>query len=164
MYDADDELVVYSEEPGVYDDVVIFTAGDYDSIIEIYGHHSSEYQLFIEQLHYDDIGLSTEFDGVEFNIDRGNFTGDLFSILAAKPIQVSHVYDYLTITPVPDPIWLDVTPTGTLYSESSSIMIKILETEFPAANNFASMLLEAQDTDGKVSVFKEVDIIYRITH
>jgi hypothetical protein len=162
VYDTDDELVVFSEEPGVYTDVVIFTASDYDSIIEIYGHHNSEYQLYIEELPYDDIGLNAEFDGVDFNIGSGNFTGDLYSILASKSMLVSHDYDYLTITPVPDPAWLDVTPTGTLYNNSSTITINILETESPAANNFATVFLDAQDVAGKVSVFKEVDVVYRI--
>jgi hypothetical protein len=162
VYDADDELVVFSEEPGIYSDVVIFTASDYDSIIEIYGHYNSEYQLFIEELPYDDIGLNAEFDGVDFDIGSGNFTGDLYSILASKSMHVSHDYDFLTITPVPDPAWLDVTPTGTIYNNSSTITINILETESPAANNYATVFLEAQDVSGKVSVFKEVDVVYRI--
>lgn len=162
VYDADDELIVFSEEPGTYTDEVIFTASDYDSIIEIYGHHNSKYQLFIVELPYDDIGIDTEFDGVDFDIGSGNFTGELYSVLATKSMYVSHDYDLLTITPVPDPAWLDVTPTGTLYDNSSTIAINILETQSPAANNYATVFLEAQDVDGKVSVFKEVDVVYRI--
>ena len=164
IYDAHGEIVVFSDEFGNIIDEVIFTVDDYNYKIEVYGHHSSEYQLFIEPLPYNSIGLSTDYDGVEFNIDIASFNGELFSILDSIPIHVSHAYDFLTITPFPDPIWLDITPTGTLYDNSATFSINILETEFPSANNFATVLLQAKDSEGKVDVYKEVDIIYRVTN
>lgn len=164
IYDAQGEVLVSSSEFGNIIDEVIFTVDDFNYEIEIYGQHRSEYQLFIDQLHSDSIGLSTDYDGVEFNIDIASFNGEIFSILDSSSIQVSHAYDTLTITPVPDPVWLDVTPTGTLFGNSATFSINILETEFPSANNFATVLLQAKDSEGKVDVYKEVDIIYRVTN
>ncbi|WP_455375607.1 hypothetical protein, partial [Kaarinaea lacus] len=62
--------------------------------------------------------------------------------------------------------WLDVTPTGTVYASSpgdgTMVLVNILETNSPATNNFAAVRLHAQDFAGKVSVFKDVDVIYRL--
>ncbi len=164
IYDAQGDVLVSSSEFGHVIDEVIFTVDDFNYEIEVHGQLRSEYQLFIEQLHSDSIGLSTDYDGVEFNISIASFTGEIFSILDSIPIQVSHAYDFLIIRPVADPIWLDITPTGTLNDNSATLFINILETEFPSANNFATLLLQAKDVEGKVDVYKEVDIIYRVTN
>jgi len=166
VYNEYGELVVFSEEYSTRTDEVIFTAYNSNYEIEIYGNLGSEYDLYIERLRYYDTGLNTEVDGIEFNIDGNAFTGDIYSILASKSFQVTHIYDSLTITPSPDPIWLDVTPTGTVYAapdnDSTTVSVNILETASPSATNYAAVIIQAQDYDGKVSVFKEVDIIYRV--
>lgn len=166
VYNEYGELVVFSDEYSTRTDEVIFTADNGNFDIEIYGNFDSEYDLYIEQLPYYDIGLNTDVDGIEFNIDSNAFTGDNYSILATKSFQVNHEYDSLTITPSPDQIWLDVTPTGTVYFDPGNsnmvVSVNILETTSPSTNNYASVILQAKDYEGKVDVFKEVDIIYRV--
>ena len=168
VYNEYDELVVFSDEYSTRVDEVIFTAGNCNYQIEIYGNLGSEYDFYIEQLPYYDTGINTDLDGVAFNIDSNAFTGDDYSILATKSFQVSHEYDSLTITPSPNPIWLDVTPTGTVYVnpgyDSMTVSVNILETASPFTTNYASVVVQAEDYDGKVNVFKEVDIFYRIVN
>lgn len=163
IYNDYNEQVVYSQEYGTDTDSVIFTADDHTYDIEIYGNYSSEYQLYIEQLPYDYNGLVTDTDGMEFNIDANTFTGELYTILASRSIQVSQAFDTLTITPLPDAPWLNVTPSGTLYDNSATVWIDILETQFPSTNNYAAVRLRATDLDGKVSLFKDIDIYYHVT-
>ncbi|HEY5602548.1 MAG TPA: hypothetical protein VIM41_05520 [Gammaproteobacteria bacterium] len=166
VYNQYGELVVFSDEYSTTTDEVIFTAGNGIYQIEIYGHLDSDYELYIEQLPYYDTGLYTGTDRIEFNIDSSAFTGDIYSILASKFFQVSHDYDSLTIYPTPDPIWLDVTPTGTIYADagnsSTTVSVNILETASPYSTNYASVIVQAGDYYGKVNVFKEVEIIYRV--
>ena len=166
IYNEHDELVVFSDEYSTDLDWVVFTAGNYNYEIEIYGNYGSEYELTVERLPYDYIGLETAVDGIEFIIDRDSFTGDIFSVLEFKSFWVSHAYDVLTVIPDPDPVWLDVTPTGSFYgslnNNSVDISVNILETDSPGKNNFASVFVQAEDYLGKVNVFKEVDIIYRV--
>jgi hypothetical protein len=166
IYNEYGELVVFSDEYSTITDQVIFTAGNGIYRIEIYGSLGSDYDLYIEQLPYYDTGLDTDADGIEYNIDRSAFHGDIYSVLATDSFQVSHDYDSLTIYPSPDPIWLDVTPTGTIYNStgngSATVTVNILETASPAAVNYASVIVQAQDYYGKVNVFKEVEIIYRV--
>ena len=165
VYNEYGELVVFSDEYSTRTDEVIFTAGNDNYQIEIYGHLSSDYDLYIEQLPYYDTGLNTDADGIEFNIDSNVFSGDIYSILATQPFQVSHEYDSLTIYPSSDLIWLDVTPTGTIYSstgyDSTTVSVNILETASPSSTNYALVIVQAEDYYGKVNVFKEVEIIYR---
>ena len=166
VYNEYDELVVFSDEYSTNIDEVIFTAGSGNYKIEIYGNVSSDYDLYIERLPYYDTGLYTDTDGIELNIDSSAFTGDIYSILATTSFQVSYDYDSLTITPSPDPLWLDVTPTGTLYytpgNDSATVTVNILETISPSTINSASVFVRTEDTYGKVNVFKEVEIIYRL--
>jgi hypothetical protein len=42
--------------------------------------------------------------------------------------------------------------------------VNILETASPFTTNYASVVVQAEDYDGKVNVFKEVDIFYRIVN
>ena len=166
VYNEYDELLVFSEEYSTRTDAVIFTAGDINYQIEVYGNRNSEYDLFIDRLPYYDTGLNTSVDGIEFIIDRNSFTGDTYSILATKSFKVSHDYDLLTITPWPDPIWLDVTPTGTVYDvperDGTTVSVNILETPSAATTNYASVAVQAQDYEGKIDVFKVVDVVYRV--
>ncbi|WP_455209554.1 hypothetical protein [Kaarinaea lacus] len=166
VYNEYGELVVFSDEYSTRTDEVIFTAGNDNYQVEIYGHLGSDYDLYIEQLPYYDTGLNTDADGIEFNIDSNAFTGDIYSILATESFQVSHEYDLLTIYPSPDLIWLDVTPTGTISNStgygSTTVSVNILETASPSSTNYASVIVQAEDYYGKVSVFKEVQIIYRV--
>lgn len=166
VYNEYGELVVFSDEYSTRTDEVIFTAGNDNYEIEIYGNLGSDYELYIEQLPYYDTGLNTDTDGIEYIIDSAAFTGDIYSILATKSFQVSHEYDSLTIAPSPDPVWLDVTPTGTIYNstgnDSTTVSVNILETASPSARNYASIIVQAEDYYGKVNVFKEVEIIYRV--
>ena len=168
VYNEYGELIVFSDEYSTRTDQVIFTAGNSNYQIEIYGNLGSDYDLYVERLPYYDTGLNTGTDRIEFNIDANAFTGDLYSFLASKSIQVSHDYDSLTITPAPDPIWLDVTPTGTVYAtpgnDSTLIAVNILETASPSPTNYASIFIRAEDYDGKVSVFREVEVVYRIVN
>ena len=166
VYNEYGQLLVFSEEYSTRTDAVIFTAGDLNYQIEIYGNRNSEYDLYIDRLSYYDTGLNISMDGIEFNIDSNIFTGEIYSILATKTIQVDHDYDSLTITPWPDPIWLNVTPTGTVYAaperDSTTVSVNILETTSPSATNYSSVVVQAQDYEGKVDVFKVVDVIYRV--
>jgi len=168
VYNEYDELVVFSEEYSTDIDEVIFTASRYNYQIEIYGNLGSDYDLYVEQLPYYDTGLTTNADGIEFNIDSNSFTGDIYHTLASQNFQVNNDYDLLTIYPSPDPIWLDITPTGTVYNTSglnqTTVTVNILETTSASANNYASVIVQAEDYYGKVNVFKEVDIIYRISN
>ena len=166
VYNEYGELVVFSDEYSTRIDEVIFTAGTGRYEIEIYGNLGSEYELYIEQLPYYGTGIYTDMDGIEFNLDSNTFTGDSYSILATKSFQVSHDFYSLSIYPSPDPIWLDVTPTGTIYdysdNDSMTVSVNILETHSPATINNAWVIVQAEDYDGKVNVFKEVEIIYRV--
>lgn len=166
VYNEYGELVVFSDEYSTDIDEVIFTASNSNYQIEIYGNLGSEYDLYIEQLPYYDTGLYTDTDSIEFIIDNNDFTGDNYSILATSSFEASHEYDSLTITPSPDPIWLDVSPTGTIYvspgNDSVIVSVNILETAFPSSTNYASVFVQSEDYYGKVSVFKEVEIIYRV--
>ncbi|MGD8570012.1 MAG: hypothetical protein PVJ39_18135, partial [Gammaproteobacteria bacterium] len=139
VYNEIGELVVFSDEYSTRTDEVIFTAGNSTYQVEIYGNLGSDYDLYIEQLPYYDTGLTTDTDGIEFNIDSNVFTGDIYSILATRSFQVNNAYELLTITPSPDPIWLDVTPTGTIYSSpdsnSTTVAVNILETDSPFYTN-----------------------------
>ena len=167
VFDNHGDLVVFSQENATNSDEVIFTAGNGDYEIEIYGNYRSDYELIIERIPYNDTGLSSSIDGLQFDVSADVFTGELFKPLASKSFQVSNAYDILTITPDPDPIWLDVTPTGLLYSSdydhNVTINVNILETESPAANNFATVILRAEDFEGKVNIFREVDIVYHVS-
>ena len=166
VYNEHGELVVFSDEYSTRTDEVIFTAGNVNYQVEIYGNIDSEYDFYIEKLPYYDTGLNTDTDGIEFNIDINAFTGDNYSILASKSFQVSHEYDLLTITPSPDPVWLDVTPTGIIYAspgnDSATVSVNILETASPSTADYASVIVRAEDYSGKVNIFKEVEIIYRV--
>jgi hypothetical protein len=166
VYNEHGELVVFSDEYATLTDEVIFTAAGHNYQIEIYGYLRSDYDLYIERLPYYDSGLYTDTDGIAFNIESNAFTGDIYSVLATASFEVIHDYDALTITPSPDPIWLDVTPTGTVYNapdaDSTPVFVNILETASGYATNFTSIIIRAEDYYGKVSVFKEVDIIYRV--
>lgn len=165
VYNEYDELMVFSDEYSTRTDEVIFTARDSNYYIEIYGNLGSDYDLNIERLPYYDTGINTSTDEITFNIDSSAFTGDIYSILETQSILVSHDYDSLTITPSPDPIWLDTTPTGTVYNSpgvDTLILVNVLETDSPSTTNYASVIVQANDYYGKVSVFKEVDIVYRI--
>lgn len=168
IYNEYGDLVVFSEEYSDNVDEVIFTAGHGSYDVVIYGNNYSEYELFIDRLPYDNTGLSVDMDGVEFNIDPGTFTGEIFSTLATKSFNVSHAYDTVTIRAQPDSAWLDITPEGTLYHSDYSgealITIGILETESPALNNFASVMVRAEDYLGKVNVFREIDVVYRLVN
>ena len=160
------ELVVFSDEYSTEIDEVIFTAGNSNYQLEVYGNLGSDYDLYIEQLPYYDMGLYTDVDGIEFRIDSNSLTDDNYTILATDTFQVSHDYYAFTIYPSPDPIWLDVTPTGTNYTsagnDNTMVSVNILETAAPSATNYAAVIVQAEDYYGKVSVFKEVDIIYRV--
>jgi hypothetical protein len=160
------EMVVFSDEYSTRTDEVIFTAGNVNYQIEIYGNYGSDYDLYIEQLPYYDTGLSTDTDGIEFVIDSNAFTGDIYSPLATRSFEVNHEYNALTITPAPDRVWLATTPTGTIYNSrgSTTVSATILETPSPAATNYASIIVRAEDYDGKVNVFKEVEIVYRVVN
>lgn len=165
VYNDIGELVVFSDEYSTHTDEVIFTARNSNYQIEIYGNVGSDYELYIEHLPYYDTGLTTDTDGIEFDIDSNAFTGDIYSVLATRSFQVSHDYDLLTITPSPDPIWLDVTPTGTVYTspgDNTVIDVNILETASPSATNYGSVIVQAEDYNGKVNVFRQLDVIYHI--
>jgi len=168
VYNEYGELVVFSDEYSTNIDEVIFTASSFNYQIEIYGNLGSDYDLYVEQLPYYDTGLTTNADGIEFNIDSNSFTGEIYSTLASQTFQVNNNFDLLTIYPSPDPIWLDITPTGTVYNTSetnqTTVTVNILETASVAANDYASVIVQAEDYYGKVYVFKAVDIIYRVSH
>ena len=166
VYNEYGELVVFSDEYSTQTDEVIFTADNINYQIEVYGNLGSDYDLNIERLPYYGTGLNTSTDTIEFNIDSNAFSGDLYSILASQTFQVDHVYDSVSIAPSPDPAWLDVSPTGTVYASPAGdgpmVLVNILETYSPSTNNFAAVRVQAEDYAGKVNVFKEVDVVYRV--
>ena len=166
VYNEYGELIVFSDEYGTRTDEVIFTADNTNYQIEIYGNYRSDYDIYIERLPYNETGLDTSTDAVEFTIDRNAFTGDLYSVLASQSFRINHIYDSVSITPSPDLAWLDVTPTGTVYASPNDdgpmVLVNILETYSPATNNYAAVRIQAEDYAGKVSVFKYVDVIYRL--
>ena len=167
IYNEYGERVVHSEEFYTNTDEVIFTADNSQYEIEIYGNERSEYELYIERLDYDNTGLSVELDSMEFIISADSFTGNTFSILASKSFQVSHAFDMLTVKPLQDFAWLDVSPDGTLYrsdyGDSATITVNILETQFPASKNMDSLMIRSQDYLGKINIFRELDVIYRVS-
>ena len=87
-------------------------------------------------------------------------------VMALIPV----VYSYIAYRRIegfaPDPVWLDVTPTGIIYAspgnDSATVSVNILETAAPSATNYAAVIVQAEDYYGKVNVFKEVDINYRV--
>ena len=168
VYNEYGELIVFSDEYATRTDEVIFTADNSNYQIEVYGNLGSDYDLSIERLPYYETGLDTTTDAVEFNIDRNAFTGDIYSVLASQSFRVNHLYDSISIAPSPDPAWLDVTPTGTVYAstpgDGTMVLVNILETYSPSTTNFAAVRIQAQDYAGKVSVFKYVDVIYRLVN
>jgi len=162
VYNEFDEIVVFSEKNDAITDEVIFTAEDRKYEIEIYGNLRSEYQLLIEQLPYDGIGISTSTDGIEFIIDHALFSGDIFAELASDALYVSHDYDYLSIKLLPSPIWLDVVPNSESRNNRVTLQINILETERPAAHNFATLRVAAENYSGNVNIYQDVDIVYQV--
>ena len=158
----DGEYVVYSDENGAIIDAITFTAQYNHYDIEVYGYEGSEYQLVVDEIPYYQVGLNTAADGIEFNVDIDAFSGVLYSELASQSVAVSHDYDQLTIEPVLDQNWLNVVPTGTFENHDISLKVNILETASPLVHNFAVLRLVAKDYDNKVSVFRDIDIIYNL--
>ena len=91
VYNEYGELVVFSDEYGTRTDEVIFTADNLNYQIEIYGNYSSDYDIYIERLPYNETGLDTTTDAVEFIIDRNAFTGELYSVLASQSFRINHI-------------------------------------------------------------------------
>ncbi|NOZ54663.1 MAG: hypothetical protein GXP08_16265 [Gammaproteobacteria bacterium] len=158
--------IVYSAEDDAHIDAVTFTAKDYHYDIEVYGYHDSEYQLIIIEVPYYEVGLNITADSIEFNIDIEVFSGVLYTELASETITASHHYDHLTIEPVVNQSWLSLiptTPTNNLNAQTINFHIKILETTNPLTHNDALIRLTAKDYNGKIKIFKDIDVTYNVT-
>jgi hypothetical protein len=162
VYSQYGELIVSSNESSTKTDEVIFTAYDDSYQIEIFGYLDSEYELYIEALPDYSTGLYTDTDRIEFNINRDAFTGDAYTILASDSFEVSHEYDILTIDPWLHPAWLDVSPTGTIYNSFATVAVNLWETMSIPATAYTTVMVQTEVYYGKVNVFKEVEIFYRV--
>ena len=159
------EYVVYSEERGSRIDEVLFTA-DFDFYdIEIYGYYGGDYRFTIEEVPYNEVGLDTDSDGLEFTIDVAALNGDLYSELASAWLDVTQQFDYLTIVQPPNSPWLSVIPNGILYNESYvPLKISVVLTADYMSHDYAVLRLVSQDRDDKVYVYKDIDVSYNIKY
>lgn len=160
--DSNGRYLVYSEQNGVVNDSVLFTANHSSNQIEVYGFYTSEYELSIEEVPYASTGLNTEFDGIDFSININSFTGNLNTVLETATLGISHDYDYLTIQPNINVPWLDTLPSGTIGNRLFTLSINYLETANPAFSDFTRIRLFAGNNDASVLIFKDIDINYRL--